>query len=82
MASDPQKELESILYQSRQFVGRLGASESQNEITRMHLRELRDAAMEIYAEVASPSDDLKDTYNKIEELHKAAGLAWFLPSSF
>jgi hypothetical protein len=74
MVADPQKELETILYQSRQLVGRLGANESQNEITRMRLMELRDAAKEIYEAVANHSEQLAHKYEITMALYKAAGL--------
>lgn len=76
MVDNPEKELEAILYQSRQLAARLGGgSESTNEITRTHLLGLRDAAREIYGELTNPSREIREVYEKTCALYKMAGLS-------
>ena len=74
MADDPLRELEMILHQSKQLAGRLGASESQNEITRMHLMELRDAARDVYEKVGEHSDRIESVYGLLVEFYGVSGL--------
>jgi hypothetical protein len=74
MVDDPQKELETILYQSRQLVGRMGANESQNEITRMRLMGLRDAAIDTYASINHPSEQLTKIYKRTVDLYKSVNI--------